>query len=39
MRFINRPRGSGKTIMMIHSAYTTGYPIIVTSQRRKALKG
>lgn len=37
MRFINRARQSGKTVMMIHSAYTTGYPIIVTTQQRKEL--
>ena len=29
MRFINKRRGSGKTTMLINSAYTTGYPIIV----------
>lgn len=37
MRFINKARQSGKTVMMIHSAYTTGYPIIVTTQQRKEL--
>lgn len=35
MRFINKARGTGKTTMMIHSAYTTGYPIIVTTYQRK----
>lgn len=35
MRFINKCRGTGKTTMMIHSAYTTGYPIIVTTHIRK----
>ena len=37
MRFINKGRGTGKTTMMIHSAYTTGYPIIVTNHIRKDL--
>lgn len=37
MRFINNARRTGKTVMMIHSAYITGYPIIVTTQQRKEL--
>ena len=35
MRFINRPRGSGKTTMLINSAYITGYPIIVPTLAHK----
>ena len=35
MRFINRRRGSGKTTMLINSAYTTGYPIIVPTLAHK----
>lgn len=35
MRLINRGRGTGKTTMMIHTAYVTGYPIIVTTHTRK----
>lgn len=37
MRFINKGRGTGKTTMMIHSAYATGYPIIVTTHIRRDL--
>lgn len=29
MRFINRKRGSGKTISLVYASYVTGYPIIV----------
>ena len=35
MRFINRGRQSGKTTMLIHSAYVTGTPIIVYDESRK----
>lgn len=35
MRLINRSRQSGKTSMLIHTAYITGYPIIVTTLQRK----
>lgn len=35
MRFINKGRGTGKTTMMISTAYATGYPIIVTTHIRK----
>lgn len=34
-KFINKNRGTGKTTMMIHTAYVTGYPIVVTTVRRK----
>lgn len=34
-RFINKNRGTGKTMMMIHAAYVVGYPIIVTTVRKK----
>lgn len=35
VKFINRQRGSGKTTSLIHTAYITGYPIIVMSNARK----
>lgn len=35
MKIINRSRGSGKTTILIHTAYATGNPIIVSSQERK----
>lgn len=35
MKIINRSRGSGKTTILIHTAYATGKPIIVSSQERK----
>lgn len=35
MKFINRGRQSGKTTMLIHSAYVTGTPIIVYDEARK----
>jgi len=39
MRFINMARRSGKTTLLINTAYTTGYPIIVKdSARAKAVK-
>lgn len=39
MRFINMARRSGKTTLLINTAYTTGYPIIVRdSARAKAVK-
>lgn len=34
MRFINMARRSGKTTLLINSAYTTGYPIIVKDRAR-----
>lgn len=38
MKIINRPRASGKTTMLINTAYTTGYPIITsTTQMRDFL--
>ena len=36
MRFINMARRSGKTTLLINSAYTTGYPIIVKDKARAA---
>jgi hypothetical protein len=36
MRFINMARRSGKTTLLINSAYTTGYPIIVYDKGRAA---
>lgn len=36
MRFINMARRSGKTTLLINSAYTTGYPIIVKDRARAA---
>ena len=36
MRFINRARQSGKTTLLINSAYATGYPIIVYDKARAA---
>lgn len=35
MKFINRGRQSGKTTMLIHSAYVTGTPIIVYNESCK----
>lgn len=34
MKIINRGRRSGKTLMMIHTAYVTGCPIIVYNEQR-----
>lgn len=34
MRFINMARRSGKTTLLINSAYVTGYPIIVYDKAR-----
>lgn len=34
MRFINMERRSGKTTMLIHTAYATGTPIIVWGRER-----
>lgn len=34
MRFINRGRGTGKTLMMIHTSYVTGMPIVVNSHKK-----
>lgn len=36
MRFINMARRSGKTTLLINSAYATGYPIIVKDSARAA---
>lgn len=39
MRLINMARRSGKTTLLINTAFTTGYPIIVRdSARAKAVK-
>ena len=39
MKFINLKRRNGKTTMLIHTAYVTGYPIITgTTQERKFVK-
>lgn len=35
MKFINRDRHSGKTTMLIYSAYVTGTPIIVYNESHK----
>lgn len=37
MRFINMPRRSGKTKMLIEAAYITGYPIIAFDSNRAKL--
>lgn len=37
MRFINMARRSGKTTLLINSAYATGYPIIVYDKARAAV--
>ena len=34
MKIINRGRGTGKTTMLIHTSYITGYPIIVIDDKR-----
>ena len=34
MKIVNRGRGTGKTTILIHTAYVTGYPIIVYSEDR-----
>ena len=34
MKYINMGRGSGKTVMLIHTAYVTDYPIIVWDAKR-----
>ena len=34
MKFINMGRRSGKTTMLIHTAYITGTPIIVWDRKR-----
>ena len=34
MKIINRARRSGKTTMMINTAYITGYPIVVYDKAR-----
>lgn len=35
MRILNQDRGTGKTTMLIHTSYTTGYPIIVPTRTIK----
>lgn len=37
MNIINRGRRSGKTTMLIYSAFTTGYPILVKDSARAHL--
>lgn len=34
MKFINMNRGTGKTTMLINTAYVTGYPIVVFNTKR-----
>lgn len=34
MKFINMDRGSGKTVMLVHTAYVTDCPIIVWDAKR-----
>lgn len=34
MKFINMERGSGKTVMLVHTAYVTESPIIVCDKKR-----
>ena len=39
MRYINMQRGAGKSTVLIHTAYATGYPILVIdSQRARNLR-
>ena len=39
MKYINMQRGAGKSTVLIHTAYATGYPILVIdSQRARNLK-
>ena len=39
MKYINMQRGAGKSTVLIHTAYATGYPILVIdSLRAKHLK-
>lgn len=35
MRIINRSRGTGKTVMLVYTAYITGHPIIVPTETSK----
>lgn len=35
MNFINRGRGTGKTMMLISASQVTGYPIIVSTEAQK----
>lgn len=35
MRIINKPRGSGKTTMLLNTASVIGRPIIVSTKQRK----
>lgn len=34
MKIVNRGRGTGKTTMLIHTSYITGYPIVVYDENR-----
>lgn len=34
MKIVNRDRASGKTTMLIHTSYITGYPIVVKDKQR-----
>ena len=34
MKIVNMARGNGKTTILIHTAYVTGYPIIVYDKQR-----
>lgn len=39
MKYINMQRGAGKSTVLIHTAYATGYPILVIdSQRARNLR-
>ena len=35
MRILNQDRGTGKTKILIHTSYTTGYPIVVSNRISK----
>ena len=35
MRILNQDRGTGKTTILIHTSYSTGYPIIVSTEAMK----
>ena len=34
MKYINMQRGAGKSTVLIHTAYATGYPILVIDSQR-----
>ena len=34
MKIVNMDRGNGKTTILIHTAYVTGYPIVVFNNKR-----